>query len=171
MKNQNKSTIKKIFSFGLVSVIIIFLVACSEYEVQNNDIVYSYSGENELFSISDGIIFLSEEEDIIYGGDLKAKDDQQFTEIVSENMKLYVLSDGVEIPLTSFYVSSNTSFSLGNPGSITTQISNEEKENLLENLYFKLSIETSTGEKNDYDIKMNVTDITEGFQTDSNFYR
>lgn len=151
--------IKKIFSLAIFSVVITLLVACSEVSLTTNAIMYSYSGENELFSIDNGTILLSDEQDVIYGGELNLKD-QQFTDILSENMQLYVVSNGVEIPLTSFYSESNTAFTLGNPGSITTQISNEEKANIFDNLYFKLSIKTLTGENYVYDIKMNVVDIT-----------
>ena len=35
--------------------------------------VYAFRGENDQFSVSDGVIVMSEEEDVFYGGTLEAK--------------------------------------------------------------------------------------------------
>lgn len=138
---------------------IIALVSCSNTTKENETaIVYSYSGENEQFSIENGVIILSEEQDIIYGGELNVKD-EKITDIVSETMELYVISNNTQIPITSFSTTSNSVFDLNNPGSITTKISEDEEKNLIENLYFKLSIENVRGDKNVYDVKMNVVDV------------
>lgn len=155
---------KKIFSLTIVVIMITTItmtfVSCSRNKIQENEtvIVYSYSGENEQFSLNNGIIILSKEQDIIYGGELYVKD-EKITDIVSETMELYVVSNNSKIPLTSFSSTSNSGLDLNNPGSITTKIAEDEKKNLVENLYFKLSIENLSGEKNVYDIKMNVVDI------------
>ncbi|MGL5254262.1 MAG: hypothetical protein ACRC9L_04580 [Brevinema sp.] len=156
---------KKLLAFVLISVCMLSLVACGEQSSKETVTVYSYSGENEQYSIINGVIVLSEKDDIVYGGELKAKEDQ-ITDLVSETMELYILSDNKEIPLTSFVSVDHTGdgFELSNPGSRAAEFSEDEKENLIENLYFKISIETLDGEKTVSDIKMNVIDITGMFE-------
>lgn len=156
---------KKVISVAFALIMFITLVACNEQTYKEQITIYSYSGENEQYSLINGIIMLSEDKDIIYGGKLNPKD-EQIANLVSDNMKLYVLVNNEEITLTSFssVESGGDGFSLRNPGSCTAQISEDEKENLLSNLYFRLSVETLSGEKIVSDIKLNVVDVTGIFE-------
>ena len=90
---------RKVLSLGLMLIMMVTLVACGEQSQVEYIKVYSYSGENEQYSIVNGVIVLSE----------------------------------------------------------------DEKENLLDNLYFRISIETLEGEKFVDDIKMKVIDVAEIF--------
>ena len=100
---------KKVISVAFALIMFITLVACNEQTSKEQITIYSPK-------------------------------DKQISNLVSDNMKLYVLVNNEEITLTSFssVESGGDGFSLRNPGSCTAQISEDEKENLLSNLYFRL---------------------------------
>lgn len=70
--------IKKLF---LIAILMLTLVGCDNV-TQEQLTVYSFSGENEQFSISNGVIVLDGTEEIFSGGDLKVADNF-FTDIMS----------------------------------------------------------------------------------------
>ena len=69
--------------------------------------VYSFSGENEFISVSNGVIVLDAEEEICYGGNLETRKDK-FTDIASYSATIYFTSDGEENILMSNRVEDKT---------------------------------------------------------------
>lgn len=53
--------------------------------------VYSFSGEDEQFAISNGVIVLNSTEETFYGGDLKEKQDK-LSDIAAYTKTFYVMS-------------------------------------------------------------------------------
>lgn len=57
--------------------------------------VYSFSGENEYISVSNGVIILDGKDEICYGGDLKVMSDD-FADITAVFVNKKVLQKGVK---------------------------------------------------------------------------
>ena len=73
-----------------MAILVLTLVGCKKVE-QEQLTVYSFSGENEQLSISNGIIVLNDTEEIFNGGDLKVTDDF-FNNITSYSTTFYIMS-------------------------------------------------------------------------------
>lgn len=65
---------KKLICLLLSLFCVLCLSACEKEEPQPLR-VYSFHGENELFSVSNGVLVLDEEQEIFYGGELDWKDE------------------------------------------------------------------------------------------------
>ena len=152
-----------VLMFVLISCCL--FTGCSEKTVVEQVRVYSYSGENEYFSICNGVIVLSEEQDIVYGGTLKEKG-EKISHIATCSMSLHVLSNGEKDTLSSWIDvdRTNGSIQLSNPGSISGEISEKIKDLLASSLYFELEITKINGEIIKHTIEMNVTDVTAIFE-------
>lgn len=156
---MKKLKISIVFMFVLIACCL--FNGCSEKTVEEQVRVYSYSGENEYLSLCNGVIVLSEEQDIVYGGTLKEKG-EKMTDIATCLMSLYVLSNGEKDTLTSWIEADRTdgSIQLSNPGNISGEIFKKAKDLLSSSLYFELEITKINGEIIKYTIEMNVTEVT-----------
>ena len=123
-------------------------------------VVYSFSGENEMFSISNGVIVLSEGEEIFYGGNLVG----ELSDIVAYSMTFYIQSGSNDIVLLSNSVTDMTGGTIGIAGE-TGKISGDilkraEEDDLQNNLYFELKTANLDGEENTYQLQLTVTEVT-----------
>ena len=73
-----------------MAILMLALAGC-EKVAQEQLTVYSFSGENEQLTVSNGIIVLNGSEEIFSGGDLKAADDC-FLDITSYSTTFYTIS-------------------------------------------------------------------------------
>ena len=84
----------------------VLLTGCNTSSESNEEQslkVYSFSGENEYISVSNGVIILDGKEEICYGGDLKVMSDD-FSDITTYSTTVYIngseketlLSNGVD---------------------------------------------------------------------------
>lgn len=126
--------------------------------------VYSFSGEDEQFAISNGVIVLNSTEETFYGGDLKEKQDK-LSDIAAYTKTFYVMSGNEKKVLMSFVVEDmtggtvNISGDIGKiSGDIMTKIGTDELQN---NLFFELKTTDLNGEKNEYQLQLTVTEVTE----------
>lgn len=125
--------------------------------------VYSFSGENEYFSISNGVIVLTSTEEIFYGGDLE---EQQgiFDDITDYSVTFYIISDSKEKTLLSNAVTDETGGVIdisGWIGQVAGDIlASADIEYLINNLYCKLQTNNLNGEENEYLLQLTVTEIT-----------
>ena len=119
--------------------------------------VYSFSGEDEQFAISNGVIVLNSTEETFYGGDLK--------DIAAYTKTFYVMSGNEKKVLMSFVVEDMTGGTVnisGDTGKISgdimTKIGTDELQN---NLFFELKTTDLNGEENEYQLQLTVTEVTE----------
>ena len=78
----------------------VLLAGCNTSSESNEEQplkVYSFSGENEHISVSNGVIILDGKDEICYGGDLKAMSDD-FTDITTYSLVVR-LYHSLEFPL------------------------------------------------------------------------
>ena len=127
--------------------------------------VYSFRGENELFSISNGVIVLNSTEEIFYGGNLEEKDGV-FSDIVAFSVSLYIQSGDEKRILLSNSVEDMTGGTITVPdeiGKVSGDIINDTEIEELENtLFFELITTNHNGGKNEYQLQLILTEITTG---------
>ena len=76
---------KRIISIAISCLLIASLVGCagSAEDAESGSVIYSMSGSNDLFEISNGVIVLGEEEEVFDGGDLKILQEDLFSDVTS----------------------------------------------------------------------------------------
>ena len=145
----------------LITVLYTWLLSsCGMKPAEEPLVVYSFSGENEMFSISNGVIVLNEGEEIFYGGNL----DGELSDIIAYSMTFYIQSGSDDIVLLSNSVTDMTGGTIGIAGE-TGKLSGDvlksaEEDDLQNNLYFELKTTNLGGEENTYQLQLTVTEIT-----------
>ena len=124
--------------------------------------VYSFSGENEYISVSNGVIILDGKDEICYGGDLKVMSDD-FSDITTYSTTIYINGSEKEI-LLSNGVDDQTGGTIdvsGNIGKISGDILRDsDADKLTDNLWFELKTTNLSGEENTYQVQLETTEIT-----------
>ena len=80
----------------------VLLAGCNTSSESNEEQslkVYSFSGENEYISVSNGVIILDGKDEICYGGDLKVMSDD-FSDITTYSTTIYINGSEKEISLS-----------------------------------------------------------------------
>lgn len=87
---------KRIISIAISCLLIAALVGCagSLEDAESGTVVYSMSGSNDLFEISNGVIVLGEEEEVFDGGDLKILQEDLFSDVTAYTCSYYTISNG-----------------------------------------------------------------------------
>ena len=155
---------KKSLILLLILTLAISLVGCSTAELQTS--VYSFSGANEYFAISNGVIVLDDSTEAFYGGNISA-DEDFFAEATSYSVTFYISSDGEKKVILSSKVVDLTGEAVdfsGEIGSISgddvlTQNKIDEIDDLHYNLYCDLSVTNKDGTESVYSVQMNLTEI------------
>ena len=136
------------------------LSSCGMKPAEEPLVVYSFSGENEMFSISNGVIVLNEGKEIFYGGNL----DGELSDIIAYSMTFYIQSGSDDIVLLSNSVNDMTGGTIsiaGETGNISGDVLKGAEEDDLQNkLYFELKTTNLDGEKNTYQLPLTVTEVT-----------
>ena len=124
--------------------------------------VYSFSGENEYISVSNGVIILDGKNEICYGGDLKVISDD-FVDITTYSTTIYINGSEKET-LLSNSVDDQTGGTIdfsGNIGKISGDIfKNRDADKLTDNLWFELKTTNLNGEESTYRVQLETTEIT-----------
>ena len=157
---MKKHEYKVIYVLLITVLCTCLLLGCSSKPAEEPLVVYSFSGENEMFSISNGVIVLNEGEEIFYGGNL----DGELSDIIAYSMTFYIQSGSDDIVLLSNSVTDMTGGTIGIAGE-TGKISGDvlksaEEDDLQNNLYFELKTTNLGGEENTYQLQLTVTEIT-----------
>lgn len=159
MKTIIKAIVIVTFCFCLLS-------GCGEKSEAEQFFVYSFNGENELFSISNGVIVITDKDEIFYGGNLEEKQGK-LSDIVAYTTSFYILSDDKDRILLSNSVEDMTgeTISIANElGKVSGDniINETEIRELQNNLFFELRTTNLNGEKNEYQLQLTLTEITAG---------
>lgn len=156
--------IKKLIALVLALVCTAGLAGCSNK--QEEVITYSFRGDHEYFVISNGMITLSDTEEIFDGGDLEITQSGVFDETTSYSTTFYTLINGKQRIILSNSVIDQTGGSVnvdGDLGSISGQgifIRNKFEiiDELKEHLWFELKTTDSNGKENVYQIQLALTE-------------
>lgn len=154
-----KKTIALILS---LITIILALVGCGKAKPDQPLTVYSFHGSNEQMTITNGVIVLSEEKDVFYGGNLEVNENFP-SDTTSFSTKFYVSSDNERHTVFSNSTVDQTgSFTSveGALGTIFVNIDEGIADNLKNGLCFELTTINKNGEKNVYQLQLSVSEIT-----------
>lgn len=149
-----------------MAILMLALAGC-EKVAQEQLTVYSFSGENEQLSISNGIIILNGTEETFSGGDLKVSDDF-FDNITSYSTTFYIMAgDEKDVILSNGMVDMtgdtvNVSGDLGqiSGDSAIRRIKIDGTSDLKNILYFELTAKDMDGNENVYQLELSLTEIT-----------
>ncbi len=145
----------------LVSFILILAeVGCNKTE-QDELKVFSFYGENNYISVSNGVIVLDNSTEICYGGDLEVVNDV-FTDITGYTTTIYFENN--ERILMSNSVVDETGETIdvfGSIGKVSGDILRDtDIEKMAENLWFELKTIDLNGEENTYQLQLKLIEIT-----------
>lgn len=157
--------IKKI---GMI-LMILLLVGCHSVQNTDNTIVYSFKGESEDLILNNGVVVLSPTQQILYGGELQFKQ-ENLSSLLNYSMEFFTLSDEGKETLLISKVSDMTE---GNGMSIQdhqalssviaeNKLTNHLQNNIENDFYFELTVTKTNGDKQSYQIKLDVTKVTPG---------
>ena len=157
---------RKAKALAFMTILILALTGCGKAE-QEPLRVYSFSGENEQLTVSNGIIVLNGTEETFVGGDLKVTGDF-FDDITSYSTTFYTMSGSEkDIILSNSVVDMtgetvNVSCDLGQISgeSIIRRIKIDDVNDLENVLYFELTTKNKNGEENVYQLQISLTEIT-----------
>ena len=149
-----------------MAILLLTLAGCEKVE-QEQLTVYSFSGENEQLSISNGIIILNGTEETFSGGDLKVSDDF-FDNIASYSTTFYIMAgDEKDVILSNGMVDMtgdtvNISGDLGqiSGDSAIRRIKIDGTSDLKNIFYFELTTKDMDGNENVYQLELSLTEIT-----------
>ena len=161
---------KKMTAILLALVLVFSLTACGGAKNKSKTAVYVFSGGNEYFDVVNGVIVLGEDEEVFSGGDLKINRNADFDGVDFFRSEFYILRDGEE---RTVFVSEmhdqtdgpsvNISGDLGviSGGTVITEGRKLEEfePDLLNNLYFKLTVRKTDGTSNTYTVQMDVENV------------
>lgn len=155
---------KKIISIAISCLLIAVLVGCagSAEDAEREAEVYSMSGSNDLFEISNGVIILVEEEEVFDGGDLKILQEDLFSDVTSYTCSFYVITNGEKRPILSNSTVDMTGETLSVNGDLGRASGNgilignkiKEAEELEQLLWFELITTDLSGEENTYQLPL-----------------
>ncbi len=152
----------KKFIYIVVAFLVVFLIGCSKEESVR---VFSFSGEDDILSVHNGVIILNVDKEIFHGGELKIKSDD-IKDIRKFSTSFYITGSTNKRILVSNVVSDETKDNnvdlkidkkLPSIASEKLDISSIDK--LKSNLYFELKTEDNNGEEKIYILKLKVEEI------------
>ena len=155
---------KRIISIAISCLLIAALVGCagSAEDNESGSVVYSMSGSNDLFEITNGVIVLGEEEEVFDGGDLKILQEDLFTDVTSYTCSYYTITNGerrtilsnctVDMTGGTLNVNGDLGRASGNGILIGNKIkSAEDLENVI---WFELITTDLSGKENTYQLPL-----------------
>lgn len=162
---------KKVVALFILAIMcLIFLVGCTAKTEKQDLAVYSFSGANDYFSVTDGVIVLSGEEETFSGGQLNVRQDELFSDIVSYDADFYIIKNGERRTVLSSSVLDMTGSSVRLNGDSLGKISGETiitnykmiaEEDWQNNLFFELTVTDLEEKESVYELQMNLTKITD----------
>lgn len=161
---------KKVTALFILVMVCLFLFAGCTAGVQKQDlVVYSFSGANDYFSVSDGVVVLNGEEEIFSGGELKVLQDAEFSDIASFSGEFYIMKNGEKRTVLSNSVVDMTGGTLSVSGdlgkmsgeTIITNYKMIDEQDWQENLFFELAVTDLNGKETVYELQMTLEKITD----------
>lgn len=157
---------KKVACLLTALLLCCFLAGCSTSSNQKLT-VYSFSGQDDTFSITNGVVVIAPDTAIFYGGYLDA-DEEHFQQITSYSTSFYVWADGHEHTLMDMRAVDTTGTFLNldqEVGSVSSQAFFEGAETAIrDQLFFRLETVNQNGERQTLEIPMSVVDVTQILQ-------
>ena len=155
---------KRIISIAISCLLIASLVGCagSAEDAESGSVVYSMSGSNDLFEISNGVIVLGEEEEVFDGGDLKIIQEDLFSDVTAYTCSYYTITNGERRTILSNSTVDMTGGTLSVNGDLGRASGNgilignkiKSAEDLEQLLWFELITTDLSGKENTYQLPL-----------------
>ena len=155
---------RRFLSIAISCLLIAALVGCagSVEDAESGTVVYSMGGSNDLFEISNGVIVLSEEEEVFDGGDLKILQEDLFSDVTFYTCSFYTIVNGEKRPILSNSTvditggTLNVNGDLGGASGNGILIGNKIKsaEDLENVIWFELITTDLNGKENTYQLPL-----------------
>ena len=155
---------KRIISIAISCLLIAALVGCagSAEDTESGSVVYSMSGSNDLFEISNGVIVLGEEEEVFDGGDLKILQEDLFSDVTAYTCSYYTITNGERRTILSNSTVDMTGGTLNVNGDLGRASGNgiligkkiKAAEDLEQLLWFELITTDLSGKENTYQLPL-----------------
>ena len=155
---------KKIISIAMLCLLIAALAGCagSAENAESCSVVYSMSGSNDLFEISNGVIVLGEEEEVFDGGDLKILQEDLFSDVTAYTCSYYTITNGERRTILSNSTVDMTGGTLSVNGDLGRASGNgilignkiKSAENLENVIWFELITTDLSGKENTYQLPL-----------------
>ena len=155
---------KRIISIAISCLLIASLVGCagSAEDAESGSVVYSMSGSNDLFEISNGVIVLGEKEEVFDGGDLKILQEDLFSDVTSYTCSYYTITNGEQrtilsnstVDMTGGTLSVNGDLGRASGNGILMNQKIQNADDLEQFLWFELVTTDLSGKENTYQLPM-----------------
>ena len=155
---------KRIISIAISCLLIASLVGCagSAEDAESGSVVYSMSGSNDLFEISNGVIVLGEEEEVFDGGDLKILQEDLFSDVTAYTCSYYTITNGERRTILSNSTVDMTGGTLNLNGDLGRASGNgilignkiKSAEDLENVIWFELITTDLSGKENTYQLPL-----------------
>ena len=155
---------RRFLSIAISCLLIAALVGCagSLEDAESGSVVYSMSGSNDLFEISNGVIVLGEEEEVFDGGDLKILQEDLFSDVTAYTCSYYTISNGVRRTILSNSTVDMTGGTLSVNGDLGRASGNgilignkiKSAEDLEDVIWFELITTDLSGKENTYQLPL-----------------
>ena len=155
---------KRIISIAISCLLIASLVGCagSAEDAESGSVVYSMSGSNDLFEISNGVIVLGEEEEVFDGGDLKILQEDLFSDVTAYTCSYYTITNGERRTILSNSTVDMTGGTLSVNGDLGRASGNgilignkiKSAEDLEDVIWFELITTDLSGKENTYQLPL-----------------
>lgn len=160
---------KRIISIVITCLLTAALVGCagSAEDAKSGSVVYSMSGSNDLFEISNGVIVLGEEEEVFDGGDLKILQEDLFSDVTAYTYSYYTITNGERRTILSNSTvdmtggTLNVNGDLGRASGNGILIGNKIKsaEDLESVIWFELITTDLSGKENTYQLPLALSKV------------
>ena len=159
---------KKALALTLVAICLFALVGCSNEQKDDKVAVFTFYGENEYISVTNGTAVLGGDEEVFSGGMLKVLNEKAFADTVYWSSEFYIAKDGEQKIVTKSIVedlSDTASVDIsGDLGKISgpdiiTVYGSDDTEDFMNNLFMKFTVRNAQGEENTYELHMQVEQV------------
>ena len=161
---------KRIISITISCLLLAALVGCagSPEDAESGSVVYSMSGSNDLFEVSNGVIVLGEEEEVFDGGDLKVLQEDLFADVTSYSCSFYLITNGEKRTILSNSIVDMTGGTLSVNGDLGRASGNgilignkiEVAEDLENSIWFELITTDLSGKVNTYQLPLELNKVS-----------
>ena len=131
---------------------------------EQGSVIYSFSGEDDSISVSNGVIVLDAKEETLYGGDFKYKKSESDS-IVKYSTTIYFESGGERVVLMSHSVEDMSGEIIkdiaGNMGKMSGNgLRIKDIDKFVNDFWFALETTDLNGKKHTYQLQLQLTSIT-----------